>query len=82
MSEWQPINTAPLDRIVLLHRPTAPFSAIRVAPGKYETDQYAKKPKPYWAVWLCVWNGKTESREYPPTHWRDYPEPPPPQIND
>jgi hypothetical protein len=79
-NEWQLMNTAPLDRIILLYRPTAPFPAIQVAPGKYETKQYAKNPKPYWAIWLCIWNGVTESRAYPPTHWRDYPSPPLPTL--
>ena len=78
--EWQLMNTAPLDRIVLLYRPTATKLAIQVAPGKYETNQYAKNPQPYWAVWLCIWNGVTESRAYPPTHWRDYPSPPLPTL--
>jgi hypothetical protein len=79
-NEWQLINTAPLDRIVLLYRPTATKLAIQVAPGKYETNQYAKNPQPYWEVWLRIWNGVTESRAYPPTHWRDYPSPPLPTL--
>jgi hypothetical protein len=78
--EWQSIDTAPLDRIVLLYRPTATKLAIQVAPGKYETNQYAKNPQPYWEVWLRIWNGVTESRAYPPTHWRDYPSPPLPTL--
>jgi hypothetical protein len=76
MSNWQPIETAPKDQIVLLYRPTAPFPAIQVAPGKYDSDQYARKPRPYWSIWLCVWNGKTESRTYHPTHWQPLPAPP------
>jgi hypothetical protein len=79
-NEWQLINTAPLDRIILLYRPTATKLAIQVAPGKYETNQYAKNPQPYWEVWLRIWNGVTESRAYPPTHWRDYPSPPLPTL--
>jgi hypothetical protein len=78
--EWQSMDTAPLDRIVLLYRPTATKLAIQVAPGKYETNQYAKNPQPYWEVWLRIWNGVTESRAYPPTHWRDYPSPPLPTL--
>jgi hypothetical protein len=78
--EWQSIDTAPLDRIVLLYRPTATKLAIQVAPGMYEANKYAKNPQPYWAVWLCIWNGVTESRAYPPTHWRDYPSPPLPTL--
>jgi len=73
---WQPIATAPTDRIILLYRPTAIHPAIRIAPGKFDDDKYAKKPKPYWEIWLVVWNGKTESRNFMPTHWCDYPLPP------
>jgi hypothetical protein len=45
-NEWQLINTAPLDRIVLLYRPTATKPAIQVAPGMHEANQYAKNPSP------------------------------------
>jgi len=73
---WQPINTAPKDRIVILYRPAAPHPAIQIAPGKYDYDGYAKRPRPYWEIWLRIWNGKNESRDYEPTHWCDYPSPP------
>ena len=42
---WQPIATAPTDRIILLYRPTASYPAIRIAPGKFDHDKYAKKTK-------------------------------------
>jgi hypothetical protein len=76
MSYWQPIETAPKDQIIILYRPNAPWPAIKVAPGKYNNDEYAKKPKPFWEIWLCIWNGKTVSRNYEPTHWQPLPEPP------
>ena len=73
---WQPIETAPKDQIVLLYRPTAPWPAIQVVPGRYYNDQYAKKPRPFWGIWLTIWNSKTESRAYEPTHWQPLLEPP------
>jgi hypothetical protein len=67
MSEWQSIETAPKD------------SRIRVWAGGYEhharwnDDQYAKKPRPYWDVegWRT-----TQSRARQPTHWMLTSEPP------
>jgi hypothetical protein len=76
MSDWQPIESAPKDQIILLYRPSAPWPEVQVAPGQYKKDEYAKKPKPYWQIWLFILNGKTESRNYEPTHWQPLPKPP------
>jgi hypothetical protein len=74
MSEWQPIETAPKDKIVLLFRPTA-FEWGSVAPGKYNVDFFAKRPKPFWEIWLKI-GGTVESRLWEPTHWMPLPAPP------
>ena len=72
---WQPIETAPKDgSLVLLYRPDA-YDWGKVTPGKWETQQYSKKPKPYWDIWLKI-GGISESRAWVPTHWMPLPEPP------
>jgi hypothetical protein len=73
MSEWQPIETAPKDARVLLYRPTA-SEYWRVMGGSFAPDQYAKKPRPYWAA--DTWSvGKKAERDNPPSHWMPFPKP-------
>ena len=72
--EWQPIETAPKDRIVLLYRPTA-HDWGKVTPGKWDAQPHHKKPAPYWDMWIKI-GGKYESRLWEPTHWMPLPEPP------
>lgn len=69
--EWMPIETAPKDKNIILfcHR----RGVIR---GKWFTDQYAKKPIPYWTNDLEVIFGIRETRADQPTHWMPLPEPP------
>jgi len=69
LGAWQPIATAPRDRtdMLLLFRPTASAWA-RVAPGMYNPNQYAKRPRPYWEIWLKI-GSTTQSRDWEPTHW-------------
>lgn len=72
---WMPIETAPKDgTIVLLYRPTA-HKWGRVTPGKWSDERYAKKPKPFWVIWVKI-GGTTESRAWAPTHWMPLPEAP------
>ena len=71
---WQPIETAPKSGLILLYRPKAPNWGA-VAPGAYESDTYAKKPHPYWSIWLKI-GGIREAREWEPTHWMHLPSPP------
>ena len=75
-AEWQPIETAPKGErtMLLLYRPTA-YEWGKVAPGMYNPDQYAKKPRPYWEMWLKI-GGTRESRDWVPTHWMPLPEAP------
>ena len=42
--EWQPMETAPQDRRILLKRPRN-----GVGFGRYDAQPYNKNPKPYWA---------------------------------
>jgi len=72
MTEWQPIETAPKDRTIILFRPTA-YRPIRVAPGRYNDNKYAKKPKPFWSIHLAFCSDIFTSRYHEPTHWCDFP---------
>lgn len=72
---WQPIETAPKDgSLILLYRPDA-YDWGKVTPGKWEAQQYSKKPQPYWDIWLKIGSTR-ESRAWVPTHWMPLPEPP------
>jgi nitrogen fixation protein FixH len=74
-SAWQPIETAPNDKIILLYRPTATADWMRVTIGKHEDQRYAVNPRPYWGLWIKV-GSTTEARMHTPTHWMPLPEPP------
>ena len=69
--EWLPIESAPKDLVILLYRPTAAIWA-QVSVGKFDDDKFAKKPKPFWEIWLKI--GRIlESRNWEPTHWMPLP---------
>lgn len=71
---WQPIETAPKDKAVLLYRPTALAWAV-VAVGKWTSQQYNTRPRPYWEMWMHI-GSVAEARMWVPTHWMPLPEPP------
>jgi hypothetical protein len=71
---WQPIETAPRDRVILLYRPIA-ISCRQVAPGKWDDNEFARHPKGYWQSLVGKFSVR-EDRDTPPTHWMDLPEPP------
>lgn len=72
---WQPIETAPLVHSVLVFRPAMWGGKGHIGVARWNTDEYAKHPKPFWKS--CEgWIGKTEDRAYPPTHWQPLPAPP------
>lgn len=74
--QWRPIETAPRDGTrILLYRPTAGEWGQFVF-GKYENDEYAKKPKPHFRTDLERLWGVRSDRESQPTHWMPLPEPP------
>ena len=74
--KWQPIETAPKDGdgLILLYRPSDAKWA-QVAPGKWSQNDFAKSPRPYWEIWLCI-GSKIEARKWEPTYWMPLPEPP------
>jgi hypothetical protein len=58
--EWQPIETAPRDEVVLIHYGApAPAVAVLSADGQWIVHY------PHWAAW-----------EAQPTHWMSLPPPP------
>lgn len=76
MSEWQDISTAPKDGTrILLYRPTHILDA-RIVFGRWDSDRYAKKPRPYWSHDLEPLWGVREARDCQPTRWAPTPEPP------
>ena len=68
MSEWQPIETAPKDRRVLLYVPDE-LGGWQFQTGDYEDDWRNSPPRPFWR-----YDGDTAplggySRAHTPTHW-------------
>lgn len=65
---WQPIETAPKNRRIRLWKPgNVPENGCEKH-GKWNIDEYARTPRPYWDYeGLRI----TDSREHPPTHWMD-----------
>ena len=72
--EWQPIETAPKDGTAILVFPPS-LSGVQASIAKWDKDEYARRPKPYWKR-LDAHGRAFISREKPPTHWM--PTPPPP----
>jgi hypothetical protein len=68
---WEAIETAPKDRRILLHYPTAIFTGINIIFGSYDFDSYAKKPKPHWRHDLSMLSGKNSTRENQPDAWAE-----------
>lgn len=73
---WQPIETAPKDRRIMLYRPTSTYTWAKVVAGKWDSDEWASKPRPYWSHDLSLLTGKQEERKCVPTHWMEMPSPP------
>lgn len=71
-SGWLPIESAPKDgtEIFLF----VPYERLpqysRMHTGKWEEDEYAKNPKPYWKYGYL---SKTTMRAKQPTHWMPLP---------
>ena len=65
---WQPIETAPKDgsNILLLR-------GGRCVVGYWDTDKYAKRPKPYWSHDCERIFGTREAKSNPPSHWMPLP---------
>ena len=72
--EWQLIETAPKDgSAVLVYPPT--WETRKAAIAEWDSDEYAKKPRPYWSRDDDM-GRVTISRAKPPTHWMPLPPPP------
>ena len=70
---WQPIDTAPQDRRVLLY---LPGGAGRVVCGRWDADEYSSKPRPYWTNDQAHLYGARPTRRSQPTHWMALPDAP------
>ncbi len=70
--KWQPIETAPKDEYIIVWPPT--FTGV-VSCAKWNEDEYAKRPQPYWERSDDM-GRVTLSRETPPTHWMPQLKPP------
>lgn len=72
---WQPIETAPKDRRILLWIPDGPWSCCSI--GEWDDDRYAlKKSRPYWRSTEERTQGIRWMRDRQPTHWAELPEGP------
>jgi hypothetical protein len=67
-SGWQPIETAPKDRDVLLYCKAR--GAVR---GRWEDCYFARNPRPYWTNDREALFGVTGTRNDQPTHWMPLP---------
>ena len=69
--EWQPIETAPKDKVVLLY--SQRFGAVV---GRWNEEIFASKPRPYWTNDRERLHGVVATRQSQPTHWMPLPPPP------
>lgn len=68
---WQKIDSAPKDKDILLYCPLR-----GVVRGRWEKNQYAKTPKPYWSHDQERLFGVAATRQDQPTHWQPLPDAP------
>ncbi len=74
--QWQPIETAPKDGTpVWLHRPDRIGRGSRRTISKFDRDEFAKNPRPFWKSYYGGL-GVLHDRDNPPTHWMPLPKPP------
>jgi len=75
---WQPIETAPRDgsRMLLFFPPPNEYFKTTVEVGRWNDDQYAKRPRPYFTGDMERTFGVSRYRDYQPTHWMPLPAPP------
>ena len=73
--EWQPIETAPKDRRVLLYYPVSPYGEHFVVFGRWADERYASCPRPHWSHDMSHLWGARASRAHQPTHWAEVPLP-------
>ncbi len=75
MSDWQPISTAPKDEARILV--WSPIWGQAVG-ARWDADQYAAPPRPYWRLDYVRICGVRACRKQPPTHWMKLPPEPKP----
>lgn len=76
-TKWQPIETAPKDKSVLLYDSNRKEKYC----GRWDKQKYNKKPNPYWEKY-ARYSDIVYQRTYPPTHWMPLPQPPMKQDQD
>lgn len=75
MMKWQPIETAPKNRSILLWFPGIYNGMFSV--GEWDKNEFAKKPRPYWSCQLERIFGVQTIRDNQPTHWCELEKPEP-----
>lgn len=80
MTAWMPIETAPKDKLILLFLGDIPGRSdiLQYTVGRWCTDAYSKKPRPYWSSQAEAIHGVNWMRMRQPTHWQPLPAPPSP----
>lgn len=78
MSEWYPIETAPKDgtRVLLFYPKCGEYGQDNVIFGEFDSDKYAKNPRPFWSNDRRGLYGTLQTRAQQPTHWMPLPGPP------
>jgi hypothetical protein len=66
VSDWQPIDTAPMDGTPIIVWPPSWRGVTSCA--RYDDDRHSRAPRPYWHRGDAL--NITNSRTNPPTHWR------------
>ena len=69
MTDWQPIETAPKDRYILVY--PGIWTGVNCSVAEFDDNKYARKPRPYWR--RLDTNSVTDSRSHPPSHWMPLP---------
>ena len=74
--KWEKIETAPKDgTAVLVYPPTWKSNGRTCSVAVYDTDNFSKRPRPYWQRDDDM--GRIGiSRDCQPTHWMPLPPPP------
>lgn len=68
---WQPIETAPKDRRILLYYKDKLFNGIHCAFGRWEKEEWNKKPSPHWTHDLSHLSGRYATIHNQPTLWAE-----------
>lgn len=75
-TQWQPMDTAPVDRRIMLRRPRwhgGDRATLTTSFGRWEAQPYHKTPRPYWADEQSIYS-VAQNRESVPVGWREIPQ--------